>query len=96
MSIQLRKPHFLRAGTHSLGLIATDVRAGLHAIGEVTGENVDEAVRLVVLLLRQEVTKPVFCARQKRFHRKGHYKHEDDHRDYRECVNHVYTPVRII
>lgn len=33
-----------RAAGFPLDLMATDVRAALHAIGEVTGENVDEAV----------------------------------------------------
>jgi tRNA modification GTPase len=33
-----------RAGGYPIDLMATDVRAALHAIGDVTGENIDEAV----------------------------------------------------
>lgn len=33
-----------RQASYPLDLMATDVRAALHAIGEVTGENIDEAV----------------------------------------------------
>jgi tRNA modification GTPase len=42
--MHLREAKTTRAGDYPLDLMATDVRAALHAIGEVTGENVDEAV----------------------------------------------------
>lgn len=40
----LQEAQATRAAGHPLDLMATDVRAALRAIGEVTGENVDEAV----------------------------------------------------
>ncbi|MGE3796985.1 MAG: tRNA uridine-5-carboxymethylaminomethyl(34) synthesis GTPase MnmE [Thermomicrobiales bacterium] len=40
----LRNASETRAAGFPLDLMATDVRAALHAIGEVTGENIDEAV----------------------------------------------------
>ncbi|MBX3071115.1 MAG: tRNA uridine-5-carboxymethylaminomethyl(34) synthesis GTPase MnmE [Thermomicrobiales bacterium] len=40
----LREAHATRIAGFPIDLMATDVRAALHAIGEVTGENVDEEV----------------------------------------------------
>ncbi|MCC6945062.1 MAG: tRNA uridine-5-carboxymethylaminomethyl(34) synthesis GTPase MnmE [Thermomicrobiales bacterium] len=40
----LHEAHATRIAGFPIDLMATDVRAALHAIGEVTGENVDEAV----------------------------------------------------
>lgn len=40
----LHEARTTRLASYPLDLMATDVRAALHAIGEVTGENIDEAV----------------------------------------------------
>ena len=42
--LHLSEAQHTRLASHPLDLMATDVRAALHAIGEVTGENIDEAV----------------------------------------------------